>query len=89
MCSHCWDVSSITLLEITTLRVSTVLRQHISSRDDLNVLHAADPGHMCAAPADAVLSYLDSKSWGLHTLQIPQQFKFDHLTITQQLNQGG
>ncbi len=42
----------------------------------------------CAAPADAVLDYLDSKNWGLHTLQIPQQFKFDHLTITQQLDQG-
>ena len=41
-----------------------------------------------AAPADAVLDYLDSKDWGLHTLQIPQQFKFDHLTITQQLDQG-
>ena len=42
----------------------------------------------CAAPADAVLDYLDSKNWGLHTLQIPQQFKFDHLTVTQQLDQG-
>ena len=66
------------------------LSQRISIRmSRMHMLRDADPGYTRAAPADAVLSYLDSKSWGLHTLQIPQQFKFDHLTITQQLDQGG